>query len=212
MKVVDEADVEVLGFGDQLEKKAVLKPDLVVCLNPLENYILLHECGLHNIPTIGIIDTDVNPTWVTYPIPANDDSLRCVHVIAGALGRAGEEGQALRLAKARRGEATSLPRHGLEPPTRGQAEREKEFRAREALIAQQEYEEMALIGEEMEGFAESAAVESGSAKAGEGEVEGFEGDGEVAVAGVEAYTRDRPLSEEEMAQGRATDGDGEARP
>lgn len=212
MKVVDESDVEVLGFGDQLEKKAVLKPDLVVCLNPLENYILLHECGLHNIPTIGIIDTDVNPTWVTYPIPANDDSLRCVHVIAGALGRAGEEGQALRLAKARRGEVTSLPRHGLEPPTRGQAEREKEFRAREALIAQQEYEEMALVGEEMEGFAEGAAVESGEVEVGqEGQVEGFERDGEEVEAGVEAYTRDRPLSDEEMAQGRAAGGDEAAR-
>ena len=50
-----------------------LKPDLVVCLNPLENYVLLHECGLYGIPTIGIIDTDADPTWVTYPIPANDD-------------------------------------------------------------------------------------------------------------------------------------------
>lgn len=50
-----------------------VKPDLVVCLNPLENYILLHECGLYAIPTIGIIDTDADPTWVSYPIPANDD-------------------------------------------------------------------------------------------------------------------------------------------
>lgn len=50
-----------------------VKPDLVVCLNPLENYILLHECGLYAIPTIGVIDTDADPTWVTYPIPANDD-------------------------------------------------------------------------------------------------------------------------------------------
>ena len=52
-----------------------LAPDLVVCLNPLENYVLLHECGLHAIPTIGVVDTDADPTWVTYPIPANDDRL-----------------------------------------------------------------------------------------------------------------------------------------
>lgn len=50
-----------------------IAPDLVVCLNPLENYVLLHECGLFGIPTIGIVDTDADPTWVTYPIPANDD-------------------------------------------------------------------------------------------------------------------------------------------
>ncbi|EGP83698.1 uncharacterized protein MYCGRDRAFT_63449, partial [Zymoseptoria tritici IPO323] len=102
-KVVNELDQEVEGFEAQLGSKAALKPDLVVCLNPLENYILLHECGLNNIPTIGIIDTDANPTWVTYPIPANDDSLRCVQVVAGVLGRAGQEGQEARARLARRG-------------------------------------------------------------------------------------------------------------
>ncbi|KAK5142998.1 hypothetical protein LTR04_002040 [Oleoguttula sp. CCFEE 6159] len=75
MKVVDEFDRDVPGFELQLLDRAVLKPDLVVCLNPLENYVLLHECGLNNIPTIGVIDTDADPTWVTYPIPANDDRL-----------------------------------------------------------------------------------------------------------------------------------------
>jgi small subunit ribosomal protein S2 len=44
-----------------------------VCLNPLESYTMLHECGLNDIPTVGVIDTDADPTWVTYPIPANDD-------------------------------------------------------------------------------------------------------------------------------------------
>jgi small subunit ribosomal protein S2 len=39
----------------------------------MENYVLLHECGLNNIPTIGIIDTDADPNWVIYAIPANDD-------------------------------------------------------------------------------------------------------------------------------------------
>ncbi|KAK4993209.1 hypothetical protein LTR66_006064 [Elasticomyces elasticus] len=117
MKVVDEFDREVRGFEQQLEDRAVLKPDLVVCLNPLENHVLLHECGMHGIPTIGIIDTDADPTWVTYPIPANDDSIRCVQVIAGVLGRAGQEGHAARLERAKAG----LPPlykspHGLTTP------------------------------------------------------------------------------------------------
>ena len=73
MKVVDEFGEELEGYEEQLVDRSTLKPDLVVCVNPLENYVLLHECGLNNIPTIGIIDTDADPTWVTYPIPANDD-------------------------------------------------------------------------------------------------------------------------------------------
>ena len=106
---MDEFDRLVPGLDKDLDKMPALKPDLVVCLNPLENWVMLHECGLNAIPTIGIIDTDANPTWVTYPIPANDDSLRCVQVIAGVLGRAGEEGQERRKERAAQGELTYTP-------------------------------------------------------------------------------------------------------
>ncbi|KAL8984935.1 MAG: hypothetical protein Q9205_001211, partial [Flavoplaca limonia] len=109
MQVVDEFDQAIPGLENELLERPVLKPDLVVCLNPLENWVMLHECGLHGIPTVGIIDTDANPTWVTYPIPANDDSLRCVQLIAGVLGKAGEEGQMRRSERAKRGEVTYQP-------------------------------------------------------------------------------------------------------
>ncbi|KAH3947752.1 hypothetical protein HBI70_077310 [Parastagonospora nodorum] len=115
-KVVNELDEEVPGFEEQLFNRSVLRPDLVVCMNPLENYVLLHECALNNIPTIGVIDTNADPTWVTYPIPANDDSHRCIQVIAGVLGRAGEAGQKLRLAAAKRGSITYSPARDLVMP------------------------------------------------------------------------------------------------
>ncbi|KAF2629882.1 ribosomal protein S2 [Macroventuria anomochaeta] len=126
-KVVNEHDADVAGFEEQLYDRPVLRPDLVVCLNPLENYVLLHECALNNIPTIGVIDTNADPTWVTYPIPANDDSLRCIQVIAGVLGRAGEAGQKQRLAAAAQGEITYRPARGLVVP---------ESEAEEAEVAQ----------------------------------------------------------------------------
>jgi small subunit ribosomal protein S2 len=72
-KVVDKADKDVDGFDIYTGTARPLLPDLVICLNPKENYTLLYECGLKNIPTIGIIDTDADPSWVTYTIPANDD-------------------------------------------------------------------------------------------------------------------------------------------
>lgn len=108
-KYVDEFDREIPGFESELDDAPVLRPDLVVCLNPLENQVALRECVQYSIPTIGIIDTDANPACVTYPIPANDDSLRCVQLIAGVLGRAGEEGQQLRKEHAQRGTITYTP-------------------------------------------------------------------------------------------------------
>jgi small subunit ribosomal protein S2 len=105
IKVVDVMDREIPQCTGKLVagQHPVLKPDLVICLNPLENEVCLHECGLYNVPTIGVVDTDVNPTWVTYPIPANDDSLRSIALIVGCLGRAGQEGQRLRMESAKRG-------------------------------------------------------------------------------------------------------------
>ena len=81
LRIVDEFDNDVQAYQGKIRDLPALKPDLVVCLNPLENYICLHECGLYNIPTIGIIDTDANPTWVTYPIPANDDRYVSMHYL-----------------------------------------------------------------------------------------------------------------------------------
>ncbi|OBT75692.1 hypothetical protein VF21_05927 [Pseudogymnoascus sp. 05NY08] len=106
IKVVDEMDevIDNATLRKQLADHRAVKPDLVVVLNPLENYICLRECGIAGVPTIAIVDTDVNPTWVTYPIPANDDSLRCTHLIAGILGRAGQMGQKKRAEAAKNGE------------------------------------------------------------------------------------------------------------
>ncbi|RAL09535.1 mitochondrial 37S ribosomal protein uS2m, partial [Aspergillus homomorphus CBS 101889] len=102
-KVVNILDEELPAYKDIAASRPSIKPDLVVCLNPLENTVLLHECALNNIPTIGVIDTDANPTRVTYPIPANDDSLRSIGLIAGVLGRAGEAGQKRRFELAKEG-------------------------------------------------------------------------------------------------------------
>lgn len=73
LRVVDMFDRDVKEADELKEELRPLKPDLVVCMNPVENYVLLDECGQASVPTIGVIDTDADPTWVTYQIPANDD-------------------------------------------------------------------------------------------------------------------------------------------
>lgn len=68
------------------------QPSLIISFSPRESRVMLREAGLKQIPTIGIIDSDVDPRVVTYPIPANDDSIRLVELVAGVLARAGQEG------------------------------------------------------------------------------------------------------------------------
>ena len=44
------------------------------------------------MPTMAIVDTDVDPRAVTYAIPANDDSTRVAELVLGVLSKAGEDG------------------------------------------------------------------------------------------------------------------------
>ncbi|KAL5269112.1 hypothetical protein ACHWQZ_G002817 [Mnemiopsis leidyi] len=56
------------------------KPDLVICSsvnNPLSQKLLLHA-NKHLVPSIGILDSDVDPTNLTYVIPGNDDSSQSI--------------------------------------------------------------------------------------------------------------------------------------
>ena len=148
MKIVDEFDRPIKGFEHVLMDRPPLRPDLVICLNPLENWVMLHECALNAIPTIGIIDTDANPTWVTYPIPANDDSLRCVQVIAGVLGRAGEEGRQRRIEQAKQGIVTYTPMHlkGFGEQIEKEMAETQDSRREEVVAVEQEKEEEESMG------------------------------------------------------------------
>ncbi|WFC95865.1 hypothetical protein MBRA1_002519 [Malassezia brasiliensis] len=68
------------------------QPDLVIVLNPVDNINALREATQCNIPTMAIVDTDVDPRAVTYAIPANDDSPRVAELILGVLSKAGQDG------------------------------------------------------------------------------------------------------------------------
>lgn len=39
--------------------------------------LLIKECIRYKIPTIGIIDTNINPLGIDYPIPGNDTEFEC---------------------------------------------------------------------------------------------------------------------------------------
>lgn len=73
LRMLDENDKPLKGFEKHLLERRPVMPDLVVVLNPLENFVLLHECAQETIPTIGLVDTDADPTKLTYIIPGNDD-------------------------------------------------------------------------------------------------------------------------------------------
>ncbi|KAK5960346.1 mitochondrial 37S ribosomal protein uS2m MRP4 PWA37_002423 [Arxiozyma heterogenica] len=96
---IDQFDVPTGRTLTNDEMSCIVKPDLLIVLNPTENRNALYEAMKTRVPTIGIIDTDSEPSMVTYPIPGNDDSNRSVNLLLGILSRAGERGLNKRLKK-----------------------------------------------------------------------------------------------------------------
>ncbi|KAJ3773845.1 mitochondrial ribosomal protein subunit S2 [Lentinula raphanica] len=89
-------------FGYETVRSKRIVPDLVILLNPIQNMNAIQECALSNVPTIGIVDSNVDPRIVMYPIPANDESPRTAEIIAGVLSIAAREGIAIREAEMQR--------------------------------------------------------------------------------------------------------------
>ena len=63
-------------------------PNLIIMVDPKEEHICVNEARILNIPTVGLVDTNADPDDVTVCIPANDDAIRSVKLILGALADA----------------------------------------------------------------------------------------------------------------------------
>jgi small subunit ribosomal protein S2 len=68
-------------------------PGLVFLADIKKDITAFHEAQRKEIPVIAIVDTNVDPTEVTYPIPANDDSIRSIALITRLIADAVIEGR-----------------------------------------------------------------------------------------------------------------------
>ena len=77
-------------------------PGVLFVVDPKKEYIAVREARSLGIPIVGLVDTNCDPDDVDYVIPGNDDAIRAVKLIAGAMAdavieaREGEEGLAKR--------------------------------------------------------------------------------------------------------------------
>ncbi len=68
------------------------KPDALFVIDLIKEKTAINEARRLKIPTIGIVDTNVDPDLVTYPIPANDDSIKSIYLITKTIADAVLEG------------------------------------------------------------------------------------------------------------------------
>ena len=69
--------------------KAMKKlPDAIVVVDPKEDHNAVLEAKKLGIPVFGLVDTNCDPNFVDYPIPANDDAVKSIKLIVSLLADA----------------------------------------------------------------------------------------------------------------------------
>jgi len=87
-KVYDKID-SALGGIRGMDKL----PGAVFVVDTIKEKIAVHEARKLNIPIVAMVDTNCDPDIIDYVIPANDDAIRAILLIADTLANAVIEGK-----------------------------------------------------------------------------------------------------------------------
>ena len=63
-------------------------PDILFVIDTNKESIAVKEATKLNIPVIGVIDSNSDPSGITYPIPGNDDAIRSISLYCELVSRA----------------------------------------------------------------------------------------------------------------------------
>ena len=164
-----EAELEKLEYNLGGVRDMSRLPQAVFILDLKAEEIALREAERLRIPIIALVDSNVDPVPVQYPIPGNDDAIRSCSLVTGLLGESIEQG------------ATSFreaeERRRAEEEERQRREEEERQRREAEIRARQEAEEAAAEA------ARAAAAQQGGGAA-EGQAQ--------APAAPQAATAERP--------------------
>jgi small subunit ribosomal protein S2 len=112
---------EALLLGRELEKlqknlggirNMSKRPDAVFILDTKKEHIAVTEANKLKIPVIAVVDTNVDPDVVQFPIPGNDDAIRANALMSRVIAEAIEEGRYI--ASKRNPQVAAAPKRSAE--------------------------------------------------------------------------------------------------
>jgi small subunit ribosomal protein S2 len=124
-------------------------PDAVFVVDPDREHIALAEAVRLQIPIVAMVDTNCDPTVISYPIPSNDDAIRAIRLITSRIADSVIEGQQIL--------ETALSAEDTEGATEAETEKAEALAAVAADI--NAVAEAAFLGTEAQG-AEAQANET----------------------------------------------------
>ncbi len=129
-----EAELEKLEYNLGGVRDMKRLPQAVVIIDLKTEAIAVREAERLQIPILGLVDSNVDPTAISFPIPGNDDSIRSCEMVVGDIGEGIEQAaNAYRAAEAkRRAEEEERRRLEAEEKARKEAEEQARREAEEA--------------------------------------------------------------------------------
>jgi small subunit ribosomal protein S2 len=136
-RMAREAELAKLEYNLGGVRNMQRLPQAVVIVDLKTEVIALREAERLRIPIIGLVDSNVDPRPVAYPVPGNDDSIRSCELVVRTIGEAVyESAQAWRDAEAKRqAEEDERRRREQEERERREAEERAKKEAEEAAAA-----------------------------------------------------------------------------
>jgi small subunit ribosomal protein S2 len=165
-RMAREAELTKLEFnlGGVRDMKKV--PDAVFVIDLNREAIAVAEAKRLRLPLIGLVDSNVDPVPVDFPVPGNDDAIRSCSMVIGTIGEAIEEsaGNFRAAEQKRRADEEAKRQREAEEKAAREAEDAARREAQEAAMAasQAAKAQAAAAGEAPAQPAASATPEGGS--------------------------------------------------
>lgn len=91
MKIAEELNrlEEKMGGIKEMTKL----PGAIFVVGTIEDDLAVKEAAIKNIPVVALVDSNVNPERITYPIPANEDAISSIKLMLAYVVKAVLEGK-----------------------------------------------------------------------------------------------------------------------
>jgi small subunit ribosomal protein S2 len=91
LQLTRERDKLELSLGGIRDMGGI--PDVMFVIDANKEELAIKEANVLGIPVVGILDSNVDPTGIAFPVPANDDASRAIRLYCEAVSQAATKGR-----------------------------------------------------------------------------------------------------------------------
>jgi small subunit ribosomal protein S2 len=91
LQLTRERDKLELSLGGIRDMGGI--PDVMFVIDVNKEDLAIKEANVLGIPVVAVLDTNVDPSGIAFPIPGNDDAARAIRLYCDAVGAAARAGQ-----------------------------------------------------------------------------------------------------------------------